>query len=155
MRKELDAAAKTIVELSGRLCARQAENAELRRRLDSAVTGIEDRDDAIDCLRRIGDIVGCDHADGRDDRMRLIRCVREEFERLKAASPPQPAAPRRFRYCREYSGGRTEWEYGIYWSRSNRHQLEYRGFSGGRPGVGEYPGLEWLDPDPAGRSDED
>lgn len=51
------------------------ENEDLRDELDCLA-------DAVDALRRIGQIVGCDHVGDAFGRAKLVRCVREEFERL-------------------------------------------------------------------------
>jgi hypothetical protein len=40
--------------------------------------------DAVDALRRIGETIGCEHADGPDDRARLVRCVRDSLASLRA-----------------------------------------------------------------------
>ncbi|MDR3637902.1 MAG: hypothetical protein P4L84_29120 [Isosphaeraceae bacterium] len=66
----------------------RAEMEQLRGIARCAKDDAECMADAVEALREIGDIIGCGHVDGSDERARLVRCVREEFERLKAELKP-------------------------------------------------------------------
>lgn len=69
----------------------------LKAELERTASDRDDLADAVECLRRLGEISGCDHVQGRDDRVRQVRCIEETFDRLKAelaqarATPPVPA----------------------------------------------------------------
>jgi hypothetical protein len=61
----------------------RAEVDTLRDLANRATNDAENAADAVDTLRQIGEVIGCDHADGADDRARLVRCVRETVEGLR------------------------------------------------------------------------
>jgi hypothetical protein len=66
---------------------REEGRAEAERLREMARRARDDADstaDAVVALRQIGDIIGCEHTDGPDDRARLVRCVRDAFRRLKS-----------------------------------------------------------------------
>lgn len=88
-----------------RLAALEAENQRLREENDQLSLlacemrrqrdDLESLRDALDCLDRIGQMVGFGEAAlGPDDRLRLVREVREELERLQAERDRLAAALR-------------------------------------------------------------
>jgi hypothetical protein len=55
----------------------------LRSRCRRAEEVRDDLQDAVECLRRVGELIGCDHVEGRDERAALVRCVTVEIRRLR------------------------------------------------------------------------
>lgn len=71
-----------LARLLAEATALRSEVEGLRRLANEAHAKLDDTEDLVDCLRRIGDIIGCNHVQGKDDRARFVRCVRDEIERL-------------------------------------------------------------------------
>ncbi len=73
------------LELSNAVVSR--ENERLRRLCSQQQTAIEDLNDMADAVERLRDIarvIGCDHVDGPDGRLALVRCVDASFADLEA-----------------------------------------------------------------------
>lgn len=67
------------------IAALKSENNQLRllcHKQQDEIETLNEYADAVECLRDIGKVIGCDHVDCRDGRRKLVNCVEQEFDRL-------------------------------------------------------------------------
>lgn len=82
---EFFAAARSapFAELLAELERLRRENEELQKlvsRQRSEIEDLADMADSVECLRDIGNLIGCDHVNDRDGRRQLVNCVEQSLE---------------------------------------------------------------------------
>lgn len=82
---ECSLAAKCIRDLSDEVTALR----RLCQRQQDEIGELNGMADAVERLRDIGRVVGCDHVDDPDGRRQLVNCVDQEFARLQADLDPE------------------------------------------------------------------
>jgi hypothetical protein len=55
---------------------------QLGRKQAEEIERLNDMVDAVEVLRDIGNVIGCDHVDGPDERRQLVNCLEQEFARV-------------------------------------------------------------------------
>ena len=76
---------KTHVEDMCRIVVEEAKKARQDRvKLEAAVEVTKERDELLLRIREIGKLVGCNHTEDPDGRLKLVQCVADTIEAIEA-----------------------------------------------------------------------